>query len=65
MEVAIESDATTDKYSLLGSMVLWVFWPSFCAALVPVAAIPHTVVNVFLALCGSTLATYAASIIIR
>jgi len=51
MEIPIESDATTDKYSVLGSMVLWIFWPSFCAALVPVEVIPHTVVNVFLALC--------------
>jgi ammonium transporter Rh len=65
MEIPIQSDATTDKYSILGSMVLWVFWPSFCAALVPVEAIPHTVVNVFIALCGSTLATYFASITIR
>jgi ammonium transporter Rh len=65
MEVTIESDATSDKFSVLGSMVLWVFWPSFCAALVPDAAIPHTVVNVFIALCGSTLATYFASMLIR
>ena len=65
MEISIESDATTDKYSVLGSMVLWVFWPSFCAALVPIEAIPHTIVNVFLALCGSTLATYVASVMIR
>ncbi len=64
-ETPIESDATSDRYSILGSMVLWVFWPSFCAALVPVAAIPHTVVNVFLALCGSTLATYITSVSIR
>ncbi|MFH1004280.1 MAG: ammonium transporter [Bacteroidota bacterium] len=65
METPIESDATTDKYSILGSMVLWVFWPSFCAALVPIDAIPHTVVNVFIALCGSTIATYFASMLIR
>ncbi len=65
MDVPILSDATTDKYSVLGSMVLWVFWPSFCAALVPIEAIPHTVVNVFLALCGSTIATYFASLLIR
>lgn len=65
MDTPITTDATTDKYSILGSMVLWVFWPSFCAALVPVEAIPHTVVNVFIALCGSTLATYFASVSIR
>ena len=64
-ETPIEVDATSDRYSLLGSMVLWVFWPSFCAALVPVDAIPMTVVNVFIALCGSTIATYIASVSIR
>lgn len=65
LEEPIEADATSDRYSILGSMVLWVFWPSFCAALVPLEAIPHTVVNVFLALCGSTLITYIVSISIR
>jgi len=65
LEIPIVSDATSDKFSILGSMVLWVFWPSFCAALVPVEAVPHTVVNVFIALCGSTIATYLASVMIR
>ena len=46
-------------------MVLWVFWPSFCAALVPVEVVPFSVVNVFLALSGSTIATYIASVSIR
>jgi len=64
-ETPIEADDTSDRYSLLGSMVLWVFWPSFCAALVPVEAIPYTVINVFIALCGSTIATYIASVSIR
>lgn len=57
-ETAIECADTSDRYSLLGSMVLWVFWPSFCAALVAPADVPKTAVNVILALCGSTLATY-------
>ncbi len=65
MKTPIEADATSDRYSILGSMVLWVFWPSFCAALVPVEAIPHTIVNVFIALCGSTIATYIFSVLIR
>jgi ammonium transporter Rh len=61
----IECDETSDRYSLLGSMVLWVFWPSFCAALVAPADVPKTAVNVILALCGSTLATYFASVKLR
>jgi ammonium transporter Rh len=64
-ELPIESDATSDNFSLLGSMILWLFWPSFCAALVPPELIPHTVINVILALSGATLATYFASVYLR
>ncbi len=64
-ETLIEADATSDRFSLLGSMVLWVFWPSFCGALVAPADIPATIVNVIIALCGSTIATYAASLKLR
>jgi ammonium transporter Rh len=64
-ETPIECDDTSDRYSLLGSMVLWVFWPSFCAALVAPADVPRTAVSVILALCGSTLATYFASVKLR
>ncbi len=64
-ETPIESDTTSDRFSLLGSMVLWVFWPSFCAALVTPKEVPMTIVNVIIALCGSTLATYFASMKLR
>lgn len=62
---AIESDVTSDRFSMLGSMVLWVFWPSFCAALVAPELVPFTAVNVVIALCGSTLATYLSSVGLR
>jgi ammonium transporter Rh len=64
-DIEIETDATSDRFSMLGSMVLWIFWPSFCAALVAPELIPATVVNVFLALCGSTIATYILSVLLR
>ena len=64
-DTPIESDAVSDKFSILGSMVLWIFWPSFCAALVPVAKVPQTAVNVVIALCGATLATYITSCALR
>lgn len=64
-ETEIEADATSERFSLLGSMVLWVFWPSFCGALVHPALLQQTVVNVILALCGSTVATYFASLAFR
>lgn len=64
-ELPIEADATSDRFSLLGSMILWLFWPSFCAALVAPELIPHTAINVILALCGATVATYFACIYLR
>lgn len=65
MDLPIVSDSTSDRFSLLGSMILWLFWPSFCAALVAPELVPHTAINVILALSGATLATYFASISLR
>lgn len=64
-EASIESDEVSDRFSMLGSMVLWLFWPSFCAALVPVAKVPQTVINVVIALCGATIATYFTTVALR
>jgi ammonium transporter Rh len=64
-DAPVESNHTSDRFSLLGSMVLWVFWPSFCSAMVTPAEVPHTAANVILALCGSTLATYFATVGLR
>ena len=47
------------------SMVLWIFWPSFCAAIVPQAQIEQTVINTIMALCGATLATFVMSSLFR
>jgi ammonium transporter Rh len=65
MQQAIESDETSDRFSMLGSMVLWIFWPSFCSAVVPAEQLPRTVIATILALCGATLATYVLSSLLR
>jgi ammonium transporter Rh len=57
----IESDPTSDRFAMLGSMVLWLFWPSFATAIVPFEQMPQTVVNTVLALCGATITTYFLS----
>jgi ammonium transporter Rh len=62
---AIESDETSDRFSMLGSMILWIFWPSFCSAIVPEADFEKTVVNTVLALCGATIITYIFSTVFR
>lgn len=64
-EQTIETDATSDRFSMLGSMVLWVFWPSFCSAIVPMGDFEKTVVNTVLALCGATVITYLLGSLLR
>ncbi len=64
-ETEIEADFTSDRFSLLGSMILWVFWPSFCAALVPLNEVVHTAINVIFALSGATIITYVFSTWLR
>lgn len=65
MRQPVESDETSDRFSMLGSMVLWIFWPSFCSAIVPAEQLPRTVIATILALCGATLATYVMSSLLR
>jgi ammonium transporter Rh len=62
---AIESDATSDRFSIVGSMILWLFWPSFCSAIVSPDKLQLTAVNTILALCGATLATFVVSSLLR
>lgn len=64
-DTPIEADSTSDRFSMVGSMVLWVFWPSFCSALVAPADVSRTAINVIMALCASTLATYVCSVLLR
>jgi ammonium transporter Rh len=63
--INVETSKTSNKFAMLGSAALWIFWPSFCSALVAVNQIPIVAINTILALCGSTLATYVFSILIR
>ena len=62
---SIETSKTSNEFAMLGSAGLWIFWPSFCSALVEVNLIPLVAINTVLALCGSTLSTYVFSILIR
>lgn len=61
----IESDKISNQFSMLGSMVLWIFWPSFCAAPAEISKMPLAAVNTILSLCGATVSTYIASTMIR
>ena len=60
-----EDDKISNQFSLLGSMLLWIFWPSFTSALVAPSEVPVTAINTVFALCGATLATYVFSTMLR
>lgn len=60
-----ENDAVSNQFALLGSMILWIFWPSFTSALVAPERVVLTAINTIFALCGSTIATYIFSKLIR
>jgi len=61
----VETDETSDRFSMLGSMVLWIFWPSFCSAIVPAADVPRTAISTIVSLCGATLSAYVVSNLLR
>ncbi len=60
-----ENDSTSNQFCLVGSMVLWIFWPSFTSALVAPGEVVITVINTIFALCGATLATYVFTRLLR
>jgi ammonium transporter Rh len=57
----IPGDTISNRFSMIGSMVLWLFWPSFCCAVVPPEQVAATAVNTILALCGATVSTCICS----
>ena len=60
-----KADKISNEFCLLGSMVLWLFWPSFTSSVVAPEQSYATVLNTVLALAGSTLATYIFTKLIR
>lgn len=60
-----ENNALSNQFCLLGSMILWIFWPSFTSALVAPNEVVLTAINTVFALCGATLATYVFTRLLR
>jgi len=60
-----ENNSSTNQFCLLGSMILWLFWPSFTSAIVAPDRVVLTAINTIFALCGATFATYVFSKLIR
>lgn len=62
---ACENDSVSNQFALLGSMILWLFWPSFTSALVSPDMVVLTAINTVFALCGATISTFLFSRLIR
>jgi len=60
-----DNDSLSNQFCLIGSMILWIFWPSFTSALVAPNEVVITAINTIFALCGATLATYVFTRLIR
>lgn len=60
-----EASSNSNQLCLLGSMILWLFWPSFTSAIVAPERVVLTAMNTIFALCGATLATYIFTKLIR
>ncbi len=60
-----ENNPMSNQFCLLGSMILWLFWPSFTSAVVAPERVVLTAINTVFALCGATFATYVFTKIIR
>lgn len=60
-----ENNSLSNQFCLIGSMVLWIFWPSFTSALVMPSEVVITAINTIFALCGATLATYVFTRLMR
>jgi ammonium transporter Rh len=56
---------TSDTFSMIGTIFLWLCWPSFNGALVPAERQYLAIFNTFLSLCACTLMTFATSRLFR
>lgn len=60
-----EALSHSNLFSWIGTLFLWVYWPSFNAAIAVYSGQTRAVVNTVLSLSGSTLATYLTSALLH
>jgi len=55
----------SDSFAMVGTLFLWLFWPSFNSAIADGAAQHRAVINTLLSICASCTATFAISTLFR
>ncbi|CAD7082792.1 unnamed protein product [Hermetia illucens] len=55
---------TSDMFAMIGTLFLWLFWPSFNSALVDGADQERAIVNTYLALAAATVTTFVLSALV-
>jgi len=56
----------SDLFAMIGTIFLWMLWPSFNAVLAPAGAIQHrAIVNTILSLCSACMVSFGLSILFR
>jgi len=56
----------SDLFAMIGTIFLWMLWPSFNAVLAPEGAIQHrAIVNTILSLCAACMVSFGLSILFR
>jgi len=63
----MKGSKNNDLFAMIGTLFLWMFWPSFNGALAPpeMKSQHRVVINTVFALCGSAFATFSASMALR
>ena len=52
---------TSDIFAMVGTVLLWIFWPSFNAVLASNDAYHRAIINTYISLLGSTVATFVVT----
>ncbi|XP_053680936.1 ammonium transporter Rh type A [Anopheles nili] len=58
------SSYSSDISAMIGTIFLWIFWPSFNSALVDGADQERAIINTYLSLAGATVATFVLSALV-
>ncbi len=59
------SNAASDQFAMVGTLFLWLFWPSFNAATADDSRQARAVINTLLSVCASSFVGFLASVILR